>query len=34
MVIIMLKMTNQQELNFSKHIELYDILIPKENFWK
>lgn len=30
----MLKMTNQLELNFSKHIELYDILIPKENFWK
>ena len=30
----MLKMTNQLELNFSKHIELYDILIPKENFWR
>lgn len=30
----MLKMTSQLELNFSKHIELYDILIPKENFWR
>lgn len=30
----MLKMTNQLELNFSRHIELYDILIPKENFWR
>lgn len=30
----MLKMTNQIELNFSKHIELYDILIPENNFWK
>lgn len=34
MVIIMLKKTNQLELNFSKHIELYDILIPENNFWK
>lgn len=30
----MLKKTNQLELNFSKHIELYDILIPENNFWK
>lgn len=30
----MLKQNNQLELNFSKHIELYDILIPKDNFWK
>ena len=30
----MLKMTNQLELNFSKHIELYDILIPEDNFWR
>lgn len=34
MVIIMLKWTNQLELNFSKYIELYDILIPENNFWK
>ena len=34
MVIIMLKMTNQLELNFSKHIELYDILITEDNFWR
>ena len=27
MVINMLKRTNQLELNFSKHTELYDILI-------
>ena len=27
-------MTNQLELNFSKHIELYDILIPEDNFWR
>ena len=30
----MLKMTNQIEMNFSKYIELYDILIPENNFWK
>ena len=30
----MLKMTNQLELNFSKHIELYDILISEDNFWR
>ena len=30
----MLKMTNQLELNFSEHIQLYDILITKENFWR
>lgn len=30
----MLKQQNQLELNFSKHIELYDILIKPDNFWK
>ena len=30
----MLKMSNQIEMNFSKHLELYDILIPADNFWK
>lgn len=30
----MLKMTNQLELNFSRHTELYDILIPENNFWR
>ena len=30
----MLKPNNQLELNFSKHIELYDILIDKKNMWK
>ena len=30
----MLKMNNQLELNFSKHIELYDILITEDNFWR
>ena len=30
----MIKLKNQLEISFSKHIELYDILIPKENFWK
>ena len=30
----MLKQKNQLELNFSKHIELYDILIKPDNFWK
>ena len=30
----MLKRNNQLELSFSKHIELYDILIEKDNFWR
>lgn len=30
----MIKMNNQLELKFSKHIELYDILIEKDNFWR
>ena len=30
----MLKQTNQLELSFSKHTELYDILIKQDNFWK
>ena len=30
----MLKRSNQLELSFSKHIELYDILIEKDNFWR
>lgn len=30
----MIKLNNQLEISFSKHIELYDILIPRENFWK
>ncbi len=30
----MLKQQNQLELNFSKHTELYDILIKPDNFWK
>ena len=30
----MLKKNDQLELNFSKHIELYDILIKLDNFWK
>ncbi len=30
----MLKRANQLELNFSKHIELYELLIPKDNFWR
>ncbi len=30
----MLKQNNQLELNFSKHIELYDLLIDKDNMWK
>lgn len=30
----MLKQNNQLELNFSKHIELYDILIEGDNFWR
>ena len=34
MVIKMLKQKEQLELNFSKYIELYDILIKLDNFWK
>ncbi|HHV92892.1 MAG TPA: IS1182 family transposase [Pseudomonas aeruginosa] len=30
----MLKPNNQLELNFSKHIKLYDILIEKDNMWR
>lgn len=30
----MLKQNNQLELSFSKHTELYDILIKPDNFWK
>lgn len=30
----MLKMNNQLEMSFSKHIELYDILIKEDNFWR
>lgn len=30
----MLKQKEQLKLNFSKHIELYDILIKPDNFWK
>ena len=30
----MLKLNNQLEISFSKYTELYNILIPKENFWK
>ncbi len=30
----MLKKSNQLELSFSNHIELYDILIEKDNFWR
>ncbi len=33
-MILMLKMGNQLELSFSKHIELYDILIKEDNFWR
>lgn len=33
-MISMLKQKTQLELNFSKHIELYDILIKPDNFWK
>ena len=34
MVINMLKKSNQLELSFSKHTELYDILIKPDNFWR
>ncbi len=30
----MLKQNNQLELSFSKHAELYDILIKEDNFWR
>lgn len=30
----MLKQNNQLEISFSKHIELYDILIEGNNFWR
>lgn len=30
----MIKQNQQLELNFSKYNELYDILIPADNFWK
>jgi hypothetical protein len=30
----MLKKNIQLELNFSKHIELYNILIKEDNFWR
>ena len=30
----MIKMNNQLEISFSQYTELYNILIPKENFWK
>ena len=33
-MIKMLKLNNQLGLNFSKHTELYDILIKPDNFWK
>ena len=33
-MINMLKRTSQLESNFSKHAELYDILIQPDNFWK
>ena len=31
---IMLKQNNQLEMSFSKYIELYDLLIDKDNFWR
>ena len=30
----MLKQNKQLEISFSKHIELYDLLIDKDNFWR
>ena len=30
----MLKKNKQLEISFSKHIELYDLLIDKDNFWR
>ena len=31
---MMLKLNNQLNLSFSKHIELYDLLIEENNFWR
>ncbi|MGN1275602.1 MAG: IS1182 family transposase [Floccifex sp.] len=31
---MMLKKQNQLEMSFSNHLELYDILIPENNFWR
>ncbi len=33
-MIFMIKMSNQLEMSFSKHSELYDILIKEDNFWR
>lgn len=33
-MILMLKMSNQLEMSFSIHSELYDILIKEDNFWR
>ncbi len=30
----MLKPNNQLELNLSHHIELYNLLITEDNFWR
>ena len=30
----MLKLSNQLEMSFSNYIELYDLLIDKDNFWR
>ena len=30
----MIKLNNQLEMSFSQYGDLYNILIPKENFWK
>lgn len=34
MVILMLKTDKQLGLNFSQHVELYDVLISGDNFWR
>ena len=34
MLITMLKKNNQLDLNFSKYLGLYDIIIKPDNFWK
>ena len=34
MVTIMIRLKEQLEISFSKYIDLYDILIPEDNFWK
>ena len=31
---MMLKLSNQLEMSFSNYIELYDLLIDKDNFWR